>query len=499
MKESNHHFYEVIARFMFLCVIDPEILSMKSQKEKLARISKLLARPEDDLATPDFVKIEKNVASMGFFSPPKRESKKARTKTVRFNKTIEGARVEVEVRILATEDTGLPTTADQDKYLALLKLVNDQMKVSGMISNPFRFQYADILRELDLSDAGENYKEVDRWLDRMTTTAIVSKGAVFLANSKRWVTDRFHVFSRAISTGHSLDDGTTADCNYVWFSEWQLANLSYNYLVPIDFEAYKQLSNQIAKALVPLLQIWLYASQEDGFFEKRYDELCQILNLAQYKHASKIREKLGPALNELQEKQYISRWKVEQNASQEYFKVIFYHGEKFYRDRALRLGQTEPEILQEEKNALPVTKALPFEEPSHNKKLIPMLTAEQEGLINKLMQDFKLMREKAEQLVREHETATKEQLNAWSYREITPSNLAGWMIKAIEDNYQLPQAYLDSKTASANKVAAKSRHAAIADCPYCKNSSGMRFTIKGARPCTHDPAKEEFDPELIKK
>ena len=52
-----------------------------------------------------------------------------------------------------------------------------------------------------------------------------------------------------------MPDGTTADRNYVWLSEWQLENINHNFLLPIDFEAYKQLRNHIAKALVPLLQI----------------------------------------------------------------------------------------------------------------------------------------------------------------------------------------------------------------------------------------------------
>ena len=55
----------------------------------------------------------------------------------------------------------------------------------------------------------------------------------------------------------------------------------------------------IARVLVPLLQIWLYASQRSGLFEKRYDEVCQLLGLRQYDHLSKITEKLGPALDEL--------------------------------------------------------------------------------------------------------------------------------------------------------------------------------------------------------
>ena len=53
-----------------------------------------------------------------------------------------------------------------------------------------------------------------------------------------------------------------ADANYIWLSEWQLENINQNFLLPIDLETYRKLKNHIAKALAPLIQIWLYASQK---------------------------------------------------------------------------------------------------------------------------------------------------------------------------------------------------------------------------------------------
>ena len=111
---------------------------------------------------------------------------------------------------------------------------------------------------------------------------------MYLANEKRRVKDRFRVFERAVSFGKELPDGKIADKNYVWFSDWQLQNINSNHLLPIDLEAYRQLNNHIAKALVPLLQVWLYATRTEGVFEKRYDELCQMLNIRQYPYLSHI-------------------------------------------------------------------------------------------------------------------------------------------------------------------------------------------------------------------
>jgi hypothetical protein len=80
---------------------------------------------------------------------------------------------------------------------------------------------------------------------------------------------------------------------------------------------------------VPFLQVWLYATTHTGFFEKRYRDLCQILNITQYKHPSKIKEKLGPSLNELQKHRYLSSWQIHPTSDGNDFKVMFVHGEKF--------------------------------------------------------------------------------------------------------------------------------------------------------------------------
>ena len=75
--------------------------------------------------------------------------------------------------------------------------------------------------------------------------------------------------------------------------------INHNFLLPIDLETYRKLKNHISKALVPLLQVWLFASHKAGSFEKRYDELCEILNLQKYKAPSLITRQFKPSLDEL--------------------------------------------------------------------------------------------------------------------------------------------------------------------------------------------------------
>src|ERR1700722_7995733 len=267
-------------------------------------------QPSAEILPPqEFVKVEKNLASLGFFTPSSKRLRNAQEKSFTITTVSDGKRMELKGTIIPSAKYGLPITADQDKWIALCNILNHIARKEGIVTNPVSFSSADILRLLRKHrHSGKNYREVEEWLDVLYSTTIFSEGVVYLANEKRRVKDRYRVFDRAVSFGKELPDGKVADKNYVWFSDWQLQNINSNHLLPIDLEAYRELKNHIAKALVPLLQIWLYASRDAGVFEKRYEELCQFLNIRQYAYRSLITRTLGPSLDELTQFGYLADW-----------------------------------------------------------------------------------------------------------------------------------------------------------------------------------------------
>ena len=291
----------------------------------------------------DFVKVEKNLSTLGFFTPSKSRGKvELREKTIRFRREINGKTVEAEATILPSAKYGLPTTADLDKYLAFQKLLNDIRTREGQVTNPIGFTSTQMLNVLGVKNAGNNYQEVYEWLQRMTLTGISSKGVIYLARRKAWATDTFHVFERVVAFGMQMPDGVVADRNYVWLSDWQIENINNNYLMPIDFETYRKLRNHIAKALVPLLQVWLYASRNEGHFEKRYQDLCNILDIRLQKHLSLIKKQLGPSLDELQNYGYLAGYRIEVTSDGRDYKIVADHGSKFFRDQKTRASLPAP-------------------------------------------------------------------------------------------------------------------------------------------------------------
>lgn len=115
-------------------------------------------------------------------------------------------------------------------------------------------------------------------------------------------------------------------------------------------------------------------------------------------------------------------------------------------------------------------------------------------LTSKPPHGFGVVEAKARELIKERRAATEEQIAAFPYREVGQGrkNVAGWLIAAIEGNYELPEAYLEAKAKAQEVKRGQVKRQAVEDCQLC-DEQGRRF-IKSERypsgavkPCSHDP------------
>jgi hypothetical protein len=476
--------------------IAPEI-EPENQLEPTTRKAEVVTIP-----STEFVQVEKNLASMGFFSATTTHIKDAKSKTVTFTRERDGKRGVVTVTIVPAAIHGLPTTADQDKWIAFQKLVESRRR-GGIVSNPVSFTSAEMLELLGMvADGGSVYEDLYRWLDLMAFTGIISEWGVYSAGKKISRRDVYHVFDRVVRYGKYIEDGVKADQNHVWFSEWQLENINRNHTLPIEHEAYKLLNAPIAKALVPLLQVWLYASENEGKFEKRYDELCQYLNISQYQHLSQIKRKLSPALDELKAHGYLKSWKVEK--AERGYKVIFFHGEKYRRDR-----QLQRERKQDAFSPKPDRTSKPLQLAPAPAEVVPAATpvqpvssspAEQNPLVRELVSTFGVDESKARELVSAKPDEVRKQLGAFPLRKVAiTSNLAGWIIRAIEHGYFVPPAYFEAQRKAEGQQEAARQVTQTDACPVC-DANGLRSVGRAMTRCYHDAGKNAaFDEKLRKE
>lgn len=188
---------------------------------------------------------------LGFFGPSHKRIQHVKQKIIMLSRDVNGKRAESRATILPSAQYGLPTTADQDTYLAILKLATEMHRRYGKVTNPIGFTSAELLRiQAKSCVSGHHYKELHEQLMRIKTATIVSEGAAYFAGKKVWAKGAFNVITRLVLLGAQMEDGTVADKHYVWFSDWQLENINNNYLLPIDYESYKLLKNHIAKILL---------------------------------------------------------------------------------------------------------------------------------------------------------------------------------------------------------------------------------------------------------
>jgi Replication initiator protein A len=273
----------------------------------------------------DLVRVEKSLHSLGFFaSAANREISRT---IVQIFRRPDGQKIQAKAVIEGIPSLGLPTTADRDKYMAFMKIALDQREFQGELTNPIRFSGADMIKLLRLRKGGFHYDEINDWCKRMVATTIMSEASIFLADRRQYATDTFHVFDRVVLVGEELNDGTRSEFYQVYLSHWQLTNLNQGYLLPLDFNAYLKLKRDIAKALFGHLSVWFYASRGQTI-EKKYPDLCQLLNVRAYPHLSKARSVLEPSLAELTEIGYLSSWELARTSRGSDFKLTLSPGKR---------------------------------------------------------------------------------------------------------------------------------------------------------------------------
>ena len=162
-----------------------------------------------------------------------------------------------------------------------------------------------------------------------------------------------------------------------------------------------------------------------------------------------------------------------------------------YRPRRKRAAQQRLLFSSDSKTPLSLVEPS-IAEPTHKSE------SDTELLIAKLAskppEGFGISKTKARELVKNNRTATEEQLAAYSYRAISGEgrkNLAGWIIAAIENNYELPQAYLEAVKVVEEIKRDEEKRMAKESCTLC-DSSGFRHLggNRGVKKCSHDPDTE---------
>lgn len=291
----------------------------------------------------DLVRFEKNLLQIGFFGANDARDKHKTSRRVEQIVFRNGHKVKVAAEFRGSEQLGLPSTTDRDKFIALLKIISEERARAGQIQNPIRFSGYRMIQELGLSRNGEIYEEILRWGKRMTDTTITSEQVVYFAAKKVYSDEVLHVFRAFRRTGSSnLTGGEKQEHYEVVLEDWLLENLNQRYVIPEDFNAYKQLTRPTAKGIFGNLHLWFHASQGRPV-EKDYAELCNLLNVQAYPHLSKIKSTMGLALNELVNIKYIAKWDIQPMSTKQGYKIVLTPGQELLQLLSSTRSDSRPE------------------------------------------------------------------------------------------------------------------------------------------------------------
>ncbi len=399
----------------------------------------------------DLVRFEKNLLQIGFFGANDARDKNRTTRRVEQTVMRNGSKIKVAAEFRGSEALGLPSTTDRDKFIALLKIISEERVKTGSIANPVRFSGYRLIQELGLSRNGEIYEEILRWGKRMTDTTITSEQVVYRAAKKVYSDETLHVFRAFRRTGSSNLNGTERQENYeVVLEDWLLENLNQRYVIPEDFNAYKQLTRPTAKGIFGNLHLWFHASSGKPV-EKDYADLCNLLNVQVYPHLSKIKSTMGLALNELVAIKYISKWDVQKMLSKQGYKVVLVPGDELLRV----LDSTRPERRESSLDRRELSSDRPerppaLPQPASSQRPARTLSAEEEEA-EALLKQYGVLPAKAASLVAALgalvviDTVEYLASNALGGRRKSVDNPAGLIIYSLEKGMPVPATFVSTR------------------------------------------------------
>lgn len=209
-------------------------------------------------------------------------------------------KVRREWKVSPSLEWGLPGPFDETVFMAINKTLSDMPKP---IANPVDIgPLREIARQIGYPHTGGNViKSIKESILRIRGLTLVSNSVFYSAQKKKYLTDAFGVFDRAIFRGEQTPDGEKSTSNLIWLSQVYLANINENFTDMIDYDRFLALSSPISRGIYKI--IMPIRSAANGLpIRISYSKLRQLLQVEEMKCLSKVKEQLRPAHQELLER-----------------------------------------------------------------------------------------------------------------------------------------------------------------------------------------------------
>lgn len=217
-----------------------------------------------------------------------------------------GKHVQRSLIVSAPEEYGLPTAKDEEVLLALIHLTE---RVNGFTEPTVHFSRYELIKLLDWNTGAKSYRRLRESLTRWKSVTVDYRNAWRRNNC--WVSEVFSLIDNvticeaeelhAVRKGRSQADLPLS--SFTW-NRVIFESLQSRHIKRIDFEFYQKLGTATAKRLFRFLDKRFGTGRPHWEFNLQ-DFAFQHIGISQNYHTGKIKEKLQPAITELESKGYL--------------------------------------------------------------------------------------------------------------------------------------------------------------------------------------------------
>ncbi|GAB5440082.1 MAG: hypothetical protein Fues2KO_04310 [Fuerstiella sp.] len=217
-----------------------------------------------------------------------------------------GKYVERSLVVSAPEEYGLPTAKDEEVLLALIHLTE---RVNGFENPTVHFSRYELIKLLDWNTGAKSYRRIRESLTRWKSVTVDYRNAWRRNNC--WVSEVFSLIDnvticeaeelRATRKGRTQADLPLS--SFTW-NRVLFESLQARHIKRIDFEFYQKLKTATAKRLFRFLDKRFGTGRDHWEFNLQ-DFAFQHIGISRSYHTGKIKEKLQPAISELEARGYL--------------------------------------------------------------------------------------------------------------------------------------------------------------------------------------------------
>lgn len=352
--------------------------------------------------------------------------------------------------------------------------------------------------ELGLADSGKNRNDIKRALHQNAGAYITAKRTYKGADGVERTAEVSDTRYGIVFTGEKFPDGSRADAVYLMLHRAYREIINTAPIRPLDYDYLKDLSPG-AQRFYELVSYQIFAAlkNERPRAKLLYSYYCTRAPQIRYFDYDHVKKQMYKLLSPHKNSEYIAAVEMRETRDGEGRPdwEMFYTPGRKARAEFRSFKRTTRSLVaaraargSEEHDLLALA-------PSGQMAQAPQaLSPELESLVAGLV-GHGVAEKKARELVEAKPETVSLHLRAVPYlpEGQGKKNFAGRLVKAIENDYELPRAFVEVLEKERRGKGAKPRAVKDNDCTYCQGFSGWRY-VNGfsgpVRPCTHDPAVE---------